>query len=139
MDDFVSKSQNGIRRSEYWSDDKYRSQVFLMQNIRNIWKRRICRKIMVSKIRLIIYIWVLFQNNVKQFNVYSSNDIHGSANISIHSSQQQQLICNISKFDQNYRIFMLFPNFEWISVEEINIWLRNLLHHFVRFSAGNGR
>lgn len=139
MDDFVSKSQNGIRRSEYWSDDKYRSQVFLMQNIRNIWKRRICRKIMVSKIRLIIYIWVLFRNNVKQFNVYSSNDIHGSANISIHSSQQQQLICNISKFDQNYRIFMLFPNFEWISVEEINIWLRNLLHHFVRFCAGNGR
>lgn len=149
MDDFVSKSQNWIRRSECWSDDKYRSQVFLMQNIRNIWKRRICRKIMVPKIRLIIYILVLFRNNVKQFNVYSSNNIHGSANISIQAiifpfeptmlAQQQQLICNISKFDQNYRIFMLFPNFEWISVEEINIWLRNLLHHFVQFSAGNGR
>lgn len=82
MDDFVSKSQNGIRRS----DDKYRSQVFLMQNIRNIWKRRICRKIMVPKIRLIIYILVLFRNNVKQFNVYSSNDIHGSANISIQAN-----------------------------------------------------
>lgn len=41
---------------------------------------------MVPKIRLIIYILVLFRNNVKQFNVYSSNDIHGSADIFIQAN-----------------------------------------------------